>query len=240
MKSRGGRKKDEGSGKRTTRKNGTPPPTLRPLTQARAEQTRERILKIARDHFAEHGFDGVSVRDIAEAAQTTHSMITYHFGSKEQLWRESVRDMFMRAQKVTQAAMYVDSNLPSETRLRAMVHGYVRYCADHPEHARITFAETIRGGERLEWMVNEFVKYDHQGVVPLFEQLMEEGTIPRMPLPSIVYAVVGMAQLPFVLAKESLLAFNYDMMSEAAIAQHADGILALLLPHGAKRGRRNT
>jgi AcrR family transcriptional regulator len=67
--------------------------TRRPV-QARAEETRARILQKARDAFAEMGFAGASIRDIAREAGVTHSMITYHFGTKDGLWREAVRDMF--------------------------------------------------------------------------------------------------------------------------------------------------
>lgn len=198
------------------------------LTQARAEETRARILQTARDEFAEHGFDGANVRDIAQAAGTTHSMITYHFGSKEQLWREAVRDMFALLQQTVLESAEQEKDLPLEERYTRLIRRYVRYCAAHPEHARITIAETIRGGDRLEWMVREFVIRDHKETMPLFRELMEKGIIPEMPVASFVYALVGMIQLPFVLAKESILALKYDFMTEQAIEQHAQAVLALL------------
>lgn len=206
------------------------------LTQARAEETRARILQTARDEFAEHGFDGANVRDIAQAAGTTHSMITYHFGSKEELWREAVRDMFALLQQSVLDLSEQEKNLPLQERFRRMVHRYVRYCAAHPEHARITIAETIRGGERLEWMVREFVRSNHRQTLPLSAELMEEGLIPQMPAASLLYAFVGMAQLPFVLAKESMLALDYDFMTEQAIERHAEAVLALLF-RPARKGK---
>ena len=43
--------------------------------------------------FAEHGIDGVSVRDIAQAAgQKNHGAVAYHFGSKDALVREVLLD----------------------------------------------------------------------------------------------------------------------------------------------------
>lgn len=43
--------------------------------------------------FAERGIDGVTVRQIAEAAgQKNHAALTYHFGSKEALIRELIVD----------------------------------------------------------------------------------------------------------------------------------------------------
>jgi hypothetical protein len=58
---------------------------------------------------------------------------------------------------------------------------------------------------------------------------MKEGLIPKMPLASFLYALVGMTQMPFVIAKESVLALDYDMLSEDAIERHADAVIALIL-----------
>jgi TetR/AcrR family transcriptional regulator len=50
------------------------------------EQTRLAILAAAERVFAERGFDGASLRDLADAAGVTRSLIHHHFGSKEDLW----------------------------------------------------------------------------------------------------------------------------------------------------------
>ena len=47
---------------------------------------RERLLSVAIERFGESGFEGASTRDIAQAADTAMSSITYHFGSKEGLY----------------------------------------------------------------------------------------------------------------------------------------------------------
>ncbi|HET6253863.1 MAG TPA: TetR/AcrR family transcriptional regulator [Puia sp.] len=46
---------------------------------------REHILSVAEELFAEKGFDGASVRDIAQRAGVNLAMISYYFGSKEKL-----------------------------------------------------------------------------------------------------------------------------------------------------------
>lgn len=50
--------------------------------------TKEAILKKARKLFAKHGFDGVSIRTICDKVPCNVSAISYHFGSKEGLYRE--------------------------------------------------------------------------------------------------------------------------------------------------------
>ena len=52
------------------------------------EATRAAILDAAERVFANHGFDGATVRCIAEAAAVNQGLIHYHFDSKERLYAE--------------------------------------------------------------------------------------------------------------------------------------------------------
>jgi AcrR family transcriptional regulator len=53
---------------------------------------RAHILAIAEQLFAEKGFDGTSVRDIAQLANVNLAMISYYFGSKEKLLEQLIED----------------------------------------------------------------------------------------------------------------------------------------------------
>jgi AcrR family transcriptional regulator len=50
-----------------------------------AASTRERILNVALDLFTEQGFDGASLREIAERLGVTKAAIYYHFASKDDI-----------------------------------------------------------------------------------------------------------------------------------------------------------
>jgi len=65
---------------------------VRSETKPRSEAARH-LKSVACRLFAERGVDGVTVRDIAEAAgQKNHAAVGYHFGSKDALIRELVVD----------------------------------------------------------------------------------------------------------------------------------------------------
>ena len=48
----------------------------------RGEQTKQKILNVAGELFAENGFDGTSVDSIANAAGVNKALIYYHFKDK--------------------------------------------------------------------------------------------------------------------------------------------------------------
>jgi AcrR family transcriptional regulator len=56
--------------------------------------SRERLLDAAEKLFAQKGFDGTSIRDIAARSGDTIGTLSYHFGSKDALLSEVVRRRF--------------------------------------------------------------------------------------------------------------------------------------------------
>jgi AcrR family transcriptional regulator len=50
-----------------------------------AQDTRERILEVARELFTEQGYDGTSLREIADRLGFTKAALYYHFQSKDQI-----------------------------------------------------------------------------------------------------------------------------------------------------------
>jgi AcrR family transcriptional regulator len=60
-------------------------PTQTKIIKMELNDKKIEILHVAEKLFAEEGFDGVSVREIAKLAHINVAMISYYFGSKEKL-----------------------------------------------------------------------------------------------------------------------------------------------------------
>lgn len=65
-------------------------PKFHPVTPVAgvALDTRDRILDAAERLFADHGFDGTSLRQITDDARANLAAVNYHFGSKEDLYQQ--------------------------------------------------------------------------------------------------------------------------------------------------------
>ena len=73
---------------------------------------RERIISTARDLFRRHGIRGIGVDAIAEAAGTNKMTLYRHFGSKDELVAECLRDV---AREVEQIWSEVEAAHPGES-----------------------------------------------------------------------------------------------------------------------------
>jgi AcrR family transcriptional regulator len=60
--------------------------TAKPRKPRRSDRTRATILDAARALFAERGYDGATIRDIARRAAIDASMVMRYFGSKDELF----------------------------------------------------------------------------------------------------------------------------------------------------------
>jgi len=61
------------------------------LRRKNSELTRARLLRAAEQCFADHGFNGVSLRQITKKAGVNLAAVNYHFSSKRELWLEVMR-----------------------------------------------------------------------------------------------------------------------------------------------------
>jgi len=52
-------------------------------TEYSAKGVRERLLDVAEGLFAERGFEGTSIRELASAADSNIASVNYYFGGKE-------------------------------------------------------------------------------------------------------------------------------------------------------------
>ncbi len=57
------------------------------------KDTKNKLLKIAAEMFARHGYEGVSTRELAQKAKVNLSAINYYFGSKQNLYQAVIDDI---------------------------------------------------------------------------------------------------------------------------------------------------
>ncbi|HWZ80744.1 MAG TPA: TetR/AcrR family transcriptional regulator [Candidatus Sulfotelmatobacter sp.] len=99
-------------------------------------ETRDKILDAARELFVTEGFEGVSMRKVAEKIEYSPTAIYVHFADKQELFRELCHQDYARLAEVFQSsAMSTD---PIE-RLKQIGAIYIDFGTRYPNHYRFMF-----------------------------------------------------------------------------------------------------
>ena len=202
-----------------------PPSGRRPA----GEDTREAILRAACKEFAAHGFSGATVRAIGARAGVNHSMIKYYFENKGQLWRAAVASLFKGLWGAIDYFSLERSGMSDLEIFKTFMRRYVRFCAEHPEFARIMVQENLSENDRVEWTALTFMKPARKQMHSLFDRLKQQGHIPDIPRTSFDYIFIASAQMMFVLAPEVRRIWDYDPLTEEAIHTHTEAMITLFL-----------
>src|SRR5437868_11213573 len=102
------------------------------------------IIEAAEKLFSEKGFDGTSVRDIAEEAGVNLAMISYYFGSKEKLMEAIFkhRGEFMKMQIET---MLKNKAFTSLEKINFLIDGFIDRIMKQRSFHRIMAREQMVG-----------------------------------------------------------------------------------------------
>ena len=118
----------------------------------KSEKARVRLLSAALSMFADRGFDGVSTGEIALASGVSQSVVLYHFGNKEALWREAMQLLFARIAADGPPSIDLLTDLDEISRLKVTLRAMVQVAARFPELGRVVLREGTSGGPRLNWL----------------------------------------------------------------------------------------
>src|SRR5579859_4646606 len=112
-----------------------------------AERTRAEILDVATAEFAERGYSGARVDEIADRTRTTKRMIYYYFGGKEQLYIAVLERAYSQLRDAEQT-LDVDHLEPLRA-IRELAELTFDHHERHPEFLRLVAIENIHRAEHI-------------------------------------------------------------------------------------------
>jgi AcrR family transcriptional regulator len=111
------------------------------------ERTRAEILAVATEEFAEHGYSGARVDEIAERTRTTKRMIYYYFESKQGLYAAVLEEAYTEIRRKEQT-INVD-HLDPAAAIRRVAELTFDHHESHPAFIRLVAIENIHRAEHL-------------------------------------------------------------------------------------------
>ncbi|MDD7920336.1 TetR/AcrR family transcriptional regulator [Actinomycetospora callitridis] len=112
-----------------------------------AARTRADLLAVATTEFADHGFSGARVDEIAARTRTTKRMIYYYFGSKRGLYLAVLEHAYAGI-RVLEAQLEVEHLDPARA-MRALAELTFDHHESHPDFVRLVAIENIHRAEHL-------------------------------------------------------------------------------------------
>jgi TetR/AcrR family transcriptional regulator len=155
-------------------------PPRRRAEQQRSLETRASILNAAIAEFAERGFEGASIRAIADRLGLQHPLITYHYRSKDILWRAAAEHAFAQIRAGWDSSAPENSDLSPLARLREEYATLFRYTVAFPEFHRFMRQETLTNNPRLKWVAEAVLAPLLGRLIPQIVAAQKQGLLPKV------------------------------------------------------------
>lgn len=211
-----------------------PPVTKTRKQQSRSKVTQDKLLDAALIAFSESGYEGTSTRDIAERAGVHHPLITYHFSSKEALWKKAVSRAFDRCfGELRQELKKVDQK-DTQVRVEVFFKTFVRYASHNPALHRIVVQESSHPNPRIKWISKNYLQPMYDLAKKDFEELQASGIAPAGNI-AILFNMIRMTGgAMFALSDEIKMTTKIDLTSPEIIEEVTTMLTNIFLP-GRKR-----
>ncbi len=131
-----------------------PPPSATP-------DTRQRLLEAAAEVFSEQGYQASSVRQVCQRARANVAAVHYHFGGKEELYLELLRELGRRAFERYPATHELGPEPAAEERLFAFVQAFLLRVLSPDgfgRHGRILSREMVEPSPAFAQVIEEFIR----------------------------------------------------------------------------------
>jgi AcrR family transcriptional regulator len=174
----------------------TPPPPTRRPERRDPQATRQALLRAGADLFAERGFDGVPIEEVAARAGVNKALISYHFRGKRGLYlailESTLQEMAARLEAIEREAE------DARRAVRGLLEAFARMARERPGFPTLFLREVLASG--IEPGVLPYLVRLTGVSRRLAERGAREGLFRRVDPPLVHFALFG--SLVFFFATE--------------------------------------
>jgi TetR/AcrR family transcriptional regulator len=203
-----------------------------------ARDSRQAILVAAAAEFAARGFSATGVDRIARRAGVNKAMIYYHFGSKQRLYRDVVRELVFAIRARTRAV--AAGRAAPGRKVSSFIEAFVREAQARPHMPAIMMREVAEGGRHLDAGTLRVIAGVFESLLAILEEGRRTGAFTRVhPLlmyftiigPTVMFfgsgpirrAILRLAAADFPEAGPEVLIEHLNRMATRTLAPSSDG-----------------
>lgn len=178
------------------------------------------IITTAEKLFSAKGYDGTSVRDIAEEAGVNIAMISYYFGSKEgliqALFEERTQGIIMRVESLLK-----DDTLTPIEKVYVLVDDYIQRISQKIQFHKIMLCEQmLEKNTVITGLLNELKKKNAEVISKLIIDGQEKGVFKKdIDLVLLMNTLFGTVTQTFINKDYYKLYNNLEDVDDAAFAE---------------------
>lgn len=203
-------------------------PAHRPAVTSKGGATAARILDVAVDQFSRLGFERVTMAGIAEAAGVSQPALHYHYEDKERLWQSAMLSVrtAVEGEELVFLALH---DAPAILQLQSSMRLFLHVSWGNPALGRIVALEGMAAGDRLDWLVDQFLGPRLKRMADVVERAIAEGDLKPYPSEQIVVTLQAGAAGVINLSPLIRGAFDVDAGAPEGRAAHEAMVLDAVL-----------
>jgi AcrR family transcriptional regulator len=188
--------------------------------------TRELILDVARGRFADHGYSGTSLNEIADEVGIRRPSVLHHFPSKEALYRAVLIDSLADWTALVEQA--IEEPRQGWPQVERMLLAAFRFFEERPDFVRLVRWAALEGGPILREELNVLLKPLFERGAAFLEREMDAGRLRRYDARQLL--LTGYGAVLSYLSDGQLMSglLDADPLSPEALVVRRDHVLDVL------------
>lgn len=202
-------------------------------SEVQLDSTRERLLQVAEELFAENGFDRTSLRQIASAVGIRTSSIAYYFPTKRKLYKA----VLGRIAESQREAIFSHSNDSDPVQdIQNIIEQAVIWTQNNPGRERILMRELLENVHRLDQAKNWVLADIFKSMRTPIDNLKNQGWLADFDADILLFYMIGaMSYFAVALPTIAQIIENNDMeFLEESVRETTRKILDACISAGKK------
>jgi len=200
-----------------------------------SRNTNQLLIQAARELIPETGCSGLSFRQVAKKAGVNLGMFHYHFKGREDFVRQVLSQIY--EDFFSAFSLEIEGEEEAIARLRGMLLMVGKFSRDNRGLIVSLLRDLLNGDEEVSRFLKQNLGRHMRVLYKTIAQAKKEGALKDLPVPMILFHLVGSIGVPHlmadVLARAKVLnplgltamVFNRTFLTDAAIATRVEFIL---------------
>ena len=200
------------TGKKEKRKAGRP--------KKNKDLNTDNILRMALKSFAQKGYGGVTINQIAKSTGVADSLLHYHFGGKKELWQKSMQLIGAEIHSELADLFNLIDDLDGLEKLRLYNKKIVQVSAKYPEFQQVVVQEVFSDNPRSAWLIDELLQPIFAPMQNIITAETAKGRIKDIPAANLTSFIIGSITTLFTRSFQMKKMHGIDSLDKEQIDLH--------------------